>query len=102
MKSKLWVPALLAIAAVSTGASAHGGDHDRWGHDQWRGHRHHHHHVHLPPPPPAHWRHEHPRSHAFADSVYYERPVVYREVPVLLPPPPHEVHRVIRNSLFGY
>ncbi len=101
MKSKLWVPALLAIATFSTGAFAHGGDHDRWRHDQWRGHRHHHH-AHLPPPPPAHWRHQHAQSHVYRDGVYYERPVAYREVPLLLPPPPHEVHRAIRNSLFGH
>jgi hypothetical protein len=103
MKSKLWVPVLLAVATFSASAFAHNWEHDGWRHDQWREHRHHRHHAHLPPPPPpVVWRHEHPRPYAYRDGGYYDRSATYREVPVLAPPAPLEVHRAVRNSLFGH
>lgn len=103
MKSKLRVSVLLAVATFSAGAFAHNPDHDGWRHHEWREHRHHHHHAHLPPPPPpVAWRHDHPRPYAYRDGGYYDRPVAYRAVPILPPPSPLEVHRAVRDSLFGY
>lgn len=91
MKTTLWLAAVLAATTISGSALAHGRNHDDWRGQEWRAHRHHHHHhhYHRPPPPPVYWQH-----HA-------ERPVVHREPPLLLPPSPHEVHRAIRDALFG-
>jgi hypothetical protein len=108
MKSKLWIPALLAATTFSASAFAHGGDRDNWRDDQWREHRHHHHHAYMPPPPPpAYWRYEAPYSYRDGhdyryERSYYERPAARVELPILLPPSPHEVRRAIRDSLFGH
>ena len=110
MKSKLWIPALLAAATFSASAFAHGGDRDDWRDNQWREHRHHHHHAHMPPPPPpAYWRYDNPPPYAYRDGRdyryqpgHYERPATHAEAPIPLPPSPLEVHRAIRDSLFGH
>jgi hypothetical protein len=102
MKSKLWIPALLAAATLSASAFANGGDHDRggrdhrydqrqyerhdhWRHDQWRyGHR---------PPPVYGYGYEYRQA-----PRYYEQPTVYLPLPPLPPPP----HVVLRHLLGGH
>ena len=86
MKSKFWIPAIVAAATFSTGAFAHG-----WDRDGWRESRHHEHYremrlpappipvfvrprAHLPPPPPVMYRE--PVVYRAAPA-YYERPAYY-------------------------
>ena len=104
MTNKFWIPALLAAATFSVGALAHEGDRDEW-------HEHHHHHRYweermqerheymepriVYPAPPAMYRE--PIVYAPAPT-YYVAPPAYYGPPILLP---HEIHRIIRESLFG-
>jgi hypothetical protein len=102
MKSKFWIPALLAAATFSASAFAHGGDRDEWRDDQWREHRHYRHHEYMPPPPPPrYWHNEYRdgRDHRYYEPSRYDRPAA--EVRIPLPPSPLEIHRAIRDSLFG-
>ena len=102
MKARYLIPALLAAATFSASALAHDGDRDGWRHDHRRYYGHHHRHAHMPPPPPpAYWRHNGPPRHEYRDERHYryEQPAANIYLP--LPPSPHEVHRAIRDSLFG-
>lgn len=108
MKTKLWIPALLAAATLSTSAFAHGGDRERnydrddyrarqeyrdhrwrneqWRREQWRREQ---------------WRREHRSPYAYGYDAppprYYERPAVYLPLPPL-PPPPHVIlHDILRG-----
>jgi hypothetical protein len=107
MTNRLWIAVLLAAVTLGTAAHAHGGGdrgwrdhrHDRWQHerhDHWR-HQHRH----------DHWRHGYAPPYAYgwqdrrpAPRHFDNGPAMHLPLPPL-PPSPHEVHRAIRDRLFG-
>jgi hypothetical protein len=101
MKSKLWIPALLAAVTFSASAFAHGGDRydsrDDYRHEQHYSHRH----AYAPPPPPPEYRRDEYRNNRDYryESARYEQPAARVYLP--LPPSPFEVHRAIHDALFG-
>lgn len=105
MSKSALTAALLAIASIAPTAHAHGGrdwdDHRHWRHErhhhEWR-HRHHEHWRHRAPPPPA-WGYA-PAWQPAPPAVYDYRPVITVPLPPL-PPTPWEVHRAVRDTLFG-
>lgn len=108
MTKRLWIATLLSAAVFGSTAHAHGGGrgwddhrHDRWQHERHDRHHHHHDHWrHRAPPPPA-WGYAPAYRPAPPAYPYDYRPVITVPLPPLLPPTPWEVHRAVRDSLFG-
>lgn len=109
MTKKLWIAVLVASSTLTSAAYAHGDRgwrddrHDHWKHqhhDHWR-HQHRH----------DHWEHRSPPAYAYghgpayrpAPPAYYggHHPGVALPLPPL-PPSPWEVHRAVRDRLFGH
>lgn len=94
MKTKFWIPAILAATTFSAGAFAHGNDRDQdRRYNRWDQQRYERRIVHMPPPPVR----AQPR-------VVYAQPVVYRPAPVYhvappMPPMPHNPQRVVGQAI---
>jgi hypothetical protein len=93
MKIRFWIPALLAATTFSTGAFAHGGEHDR----DWRDNRWHEQRYERREPRMPEWRGHNDER----DSGDYRHAGAYRPEPYYRAEPPMPAHpqRVVAQTI---
>lgn len=97
MKTKFWIPVLIAAATFSASAFAHGDNRERdQRNDRWEDQRYQRHDARLPPPPPFPvQRTQHPAPR----NVHYQP--AYRPAPIqhVAPPMAHDPRRVVGQAI---